>query len=160
MCWENLRDSHICRFSLLSQGREVNWHPILKPRPNGCNMLHATFWIMLQHVEQGWPNEFNIVQHGGKTPVIIMLHQQVASVWPGTGFVIIIILLLIILLIRYVCIWALRVYQLNDWLTDWLINCTKQYSFQLQIVLQYCEHSPVLHVHVQKYGRFLKLLYV
>ena len=29
--------------------------------PNGCNMLHATFWITLQHVEPGWPNECNML---------------------------------------------------------------------------------------------------
>ena len=45
---------------------------------------------MLQHVKQGWPNERNIVQHGGQTHAVCrvqqcctMLHQNVASVWPG-----------------------------------------------------------------------------
>ena len=53
-----------------------------------CCMQHC--WIMLQHVEQGWPNERNIVQHGGQTHATCcvqqcctMLRQHVASVWPG-----------------------------------------------------------------------------
>ena len=48
----------------------------LKPRSNGCNKLYTTSWIMLQHFEQGWPNERNVVQHGGLLRAT-MLHDVV-----------------------------------------------------------------------------------
>ena len=43
--------------------------------------LATASFDLLQHVEQGWPNERNIVQRGGQTHAT-MLHQHVASVWP------------------------------------------------------------------------------
>ena len=38
-----------------------------------CCMQH--FWIMLQHVEQRWPNERNTVQHGGQTHTTCCMQQ-------------------------------------------------------------------------------------
>ena len=56
------------------------------PKVQAKRMQHC--WIMLQYVEQGWPNERNTVQHGGQTPAtccvqqcFTMLRQHVASVW-------------------------------------------------------------------------------
>ena len=59
----------------------------LEPRPNGCYMLHATLldhvaacWVELAKRTQRWatwlPNACNMLRAS-------MLHQHVASVWPG-----------------------------------------------------------------------------
>ena len=73
-----------CKWTQLSESRFFCVK--LRQTDATCCMQHC--WIMLQHVEQGRPNERNIVQHGGQTHARCcvqqcctnMLHQHVASV--------------------------------------------------------------------------------
>ena len=78
-------NNHLQQLLLRSFGPAVL--ELIKPRPNGCNMLHvtlldhvvATCWAGLakrtQHCATWWPNARN------------MLHQHVASVWAGLNSV-------------------------------------------------------------------------
>ena len=59
------------------QDSKTRQHGSLSPGQTDatCCMQHC--WVMLQHVEQGWPNERNIgVQHGGQTHATCCLQQR------------------------------------------------------------------------------------